>query len=900
MNVKRFCTLFLFILFFQTIFAGPGDLEVKLLNGKRKEMAAGSTSNVLIMLTNHADTLREVQIKLNTPDSSWRQVANYTPTQIEKNSVINKIISIHIPENIKSGDYSVELLVYDPTMNQPIERVNIPISVLPKYEIRVDKLKAPGYLFSGDTLSVKFLIRNLSNLEVRVSAKIMNDKKPEIRNFRIPIDSADIVIVAISVPKSLNNYSQYNVNLSASILDKPETESSGSYTFDVIPSANEKFDGYNRLPVKISGILASDNRGAKRDYGSMFDIQGGGLFNETKNRRLEFHLRGPNREGNPTLGLNDEYSLSYNSPHTEIMLGDNNYRLSDLTESSRSGRGIGLKYNFGKLSVGSFFHLPRYYPEIKEIFSFFTGYKISDKIHFDAGYLTKINNDNKNINLMTLSGFISPFSWENMEFELATGQQLNLMTKAYRATVNINNSIFNSHVSYTHADPGFPGYISNSNYISSGFTAYLVKKVNLSMNYDLNRSNLALDTMYANAPYSKSLNAFIGYRMSPKNSMNFGVYINSLEDRTPKPLFNYKKYSGRITLLSKFRSITLNIQGEVGKILNFIEISNGDLTDFYNGNFSMKYTQSSSFSMNAFVNYQGGKQYQITGFQRFYYGGSLQVDLKKKTFVSIDYQNNYELKEYYRDRSLLSFQMHEQLNHNHEFQLSANYNLVKNSLNKKELSIQFRYTCMINVPLSKKNNIGSLKGKVINMGVDHVDGILLNLNGNIAMTDKNGNFEFPVVRVGTYILALDESNVGLNAIAGTPGPYRITIVPGKATRFELTLTRSARIVGRLVIKEDEKNSQKGYYPIKEDIENLIIEAANGTEIFRVLTGREGNFSFDDLRPGEWHIKIYPNGIPQGYQLQNDQFNFNLSAGKEEKLDVIVQKKSREIKLQKKF
>jgi hypothetical protein len=900
MNVERFCSLLLFTLFFQTVIAGPGDLEVKLLNGKKKEMAAGSTSNVLIMLTNHADTLREVQIKLNTPDSSWRQVANYTPTQIEKNSAINKIISIHIPDNIKSGDYSVELLVYDPTMNQPIGRVNIPIYVLPKYEISVDKLKAPGYLFSGDTLSVKFLIQNLSNLEVKVSAKIMNDKNPEIRNFRIPKDSAYIVNVAISVPKSLNNYSQYNVNLSVIILDKPETESSGSYTFDVIPSANEKFDGYNRLPVKISGILVSDNQGVKRDYGSMFDIQGGGLFNETKNRRLEFHLRGPNREGNPILGLNDEYSLSYNSPHTEIMLGDNNYRLSDLTESSRSGRGIGLKYIFGKLSVGSFFHLPRYYPEIKEIFSFFTGYKISDKIHFDAGYLTKINTDNKNISLMTLSGFISPFSWENTEFELATGQQLNLMTKAYRATVNINNSIFSSHVSYTHADPGFPGYISNSSYISSGFTANLVKKVNLSMNYDLNRSNLALDTIYTNAPYSKSLNAFIGYKMSLMNSMNFGVYINSLEDRTPKPLFNYKKYTGRITLLSKFRRITLNIQGEVGKILNLLEISKGDLTDFYNGNFSMKYAHNSSFSMNAFVNYQGGRQYQITGFQRFYYGGSLQVDLKKKTFVSFDYQNNYELKEYYRDRSLLSFQMHEQLNRNHEFQLSANYNLVKNSLNKKELSIQFRYTCTINVPLSKKNDIGSLKGKVINLGVDHVDGILLNLNGNIAMTDKNGNFEFPVVRVGTYILAMDESNVGLNAIAGTQGPYRITIEPGKATQFELTLTRSARIVGRLVIKEDEKNSQKGYYPIKEDIENLIIEAANGTEIFRVLTGREGNFSFDDLRPGEWHIKIYQNGIPQGYQLQNDQFNFNLSAGQEEKLDVIVQKKSREIKLQKKF
>src|ERR1035437_898689 len=720
--LKAAAALFFLVLFVQSVLAGPGDMEVKLLNEKRKEMAAGSTSNVLVMITNHTDILKEVQFKLIIPDSSWRQVANYASTQIEKNTGINKIITIHIPENIKSGDYSLELDVFENPGNPPVGKVNIPIYVLPRYEIKVEKLKAPQYLFSGDTLRVKFLIRNLSNLEVRGSATIMNDKKPEIRNFRIPKDSSIIEKVSLSVPKSISNYSQYNVNLTASISDKPETESSAAYLFDVIPSGNEKFDGYNRLPVKISGIAVSDNRGVQRAFGSMFDISGGGILNETKNRRLEFHLRGPDRGGNPILGLNDEYSLTYNSSRTEILLGDNNYRLSDLTESSRSGRGINLRHTFGKLTVGSFFHIPRYYPEIKQIFSIYTNFKISEKLKFDAGYLTKVNINNKNSNLLTISGFINPFSWVNTEFELATGQYLNKTTKAYRAIFNINKSFFNSHFIMTRADLGFPGYVSNSSYISSGITFNLKKNLNLSMNYDLNRSSLALDTMYSNAPYSKSLNVFTSYRMSSKNSLSFGVYINDLEDKAPKPLFNYKKYTGRFSLQSKFRRINLNIQGEVGKILNLLEVKNGDLTQFYNANFSLKYTLNASFSINGFVNYQGGKQYLITGFQRFYYGGSLQLELKKKTYFSFDYQNNYELKEYFRDRSLLSFQLHQQLNRNHEFQLSTNYNLVKNSLNKKELSIQFRYVCTINVPLSKKKDVGRLTGKIMNkeIGRAHV------------------------------------------------------------------------------------------------------------------------------------------------------------------------------------
>jgi hypothetical protein len=898
--LKVAAALLFFLFFVQSALAGPGDLEIRLLNEKRKEMAAGSTSNVLILLINNSATIKEVKLKLNTPDNSWRQVTDYSSTLIEKNSVLNKIISIHIPENTRAGDYFIELEAFEKPGDQSFGKVNIPIYVQPRYEIRVDKLKAPRYLFSGDTIGAKYLISNLSNLEVKVTANIISGKQLEVRNFRIPMDSSILTNVSVSIPKNLSNYTQQNITLSAFIADKPETESSGSYSFDIIPSGNVKFDGYNRMPVKVTGILATTNRKGKRDYGTMFDIRGGGLLSETKNRKLEFHFRGPDRGGNPILGLNDEYYLNYSTPRTEVFLGDNNFRLSDLTESSRSGRGIRLQYNFDKLSVGSFFHLPRYYPEIKQIFSFYSKYKINEKIWIDAGYLNKLNIENNYAHLLTLSGFIKPFSWGNTEFELATGLKQDQITKAFRTALNINYSIINSHFSFTLADPDFPGYFSNSMYISSGITANLKKKLSLSMNYDLNRSNLALDTLYSNAPYSKNINILTSYRMNPKNSVSFGVFLIGQEDRAEKPLFNYNKYIGRLSLQSKFWRFNLNIQGELGKIANFLETKNGDITDFYNGSFSLKYAFNESLSASGFLNYQGGQQYLITGFHRFYYGGSLQASLKKKMYVSLDYQNNYELKEYFRERSLLSLQMHHQLNPNHEFELSTNYNLVKNSLDKKELSIQFRYTYTINLPLSKKKNIGSLTGKVTNFGVGLVEGIIFNLNGNITMTDKNGNFEFPMVKTGTYILTMDESNVGLNTIAGTPGPYRVTIESGRETRFEISLTQSARIQGSLVIQEDQKSGQKGYFPVKEEIDKLIIEASSGTETFRILTQRDGSFSFDDLRPGNWHIKIYPNGIPQGYQLESDQFNFNLSPGKEENLDVIIFKKSREVKFQKMF
>lgn len=897
---KAVMALFIFTFIVQSVLSNNSDLEIRLLNEKRKEVTAGFNSNVLIMFTNHANTEKEFQLKFNTPDNSWIQIADYSSIIIEKNSSLNKIIGIHIPKNAKVGNYSIELEAFEKPDNKSFGKVNIPIYVKPRYGIRVDKLKAPRYLFSGDTTSVRFLIQNLSNLDVGTTATIVNGRDAKISYINIQKDSAVIIKIPVSIPKEIRNYTQYNVSIISSINENPETVSSTSYCFDIFPSGNVKFDGYNRFPIMVSGIYATSNRFGNRDFSTMYDIRGDGFLSEDKNRRLDFHLRGPDRSGNPLFGLNDEYYLTYSSRRTELSLGDNNYRLSDLTESSRNGRGVKFQYNLEKLSFGSYMNIPRYYPEIKLVYSFYTNYRLNQNLNLSFGFLSKTDTMGKGTRLITFSGSIKRLLWGMTEFELAAGQRQNEISKAYKVSYNFNRANIASYFSYTNADPKFPGFISNSVRISSGINANLKKKLTLSLNYNLNNSNLALDTLYANAPISKSLNFVTGYRINSNNSVNLGAFSMGFKDKAPKPLFNYNKYYGRIALQSKYKRLNVNIQGELGKIEDFLEIKNGELTDFYNGYLTMNYTFNQLFSANGFVNYQGGKKYLITGFDKFYYGSSIKANLKDKAYVSIDYNSNYELKDYYRDRSLLTLQMYYQLNKNHSFSFGTNYNLVKNSLDKKELGVQFRYTYTINAPLSKKKDVGSLIGKITNNGTEKAGGIILNLNGNVAMTDKEGNFKFTTAKVGTYILAIDESSLGLNTIAEIPGPYRVTIEPGKVTRFELALTKAAKINGSLVVQEDEMSGKKGYYPVKEEIEKLIIEASCGSETFRILTATDGTFCFSDLRPGIWHVKVYHSGIPQGYQLMNDQFNINLSSGKEEKLDVIIRKKTRQIKFQKNY
>ena len=284
---------------------------------------------------------------------------DYSSIRIEKNSSVSKIISLKVPENTTAGDYSIGWEAFEKPGNELIGKVDIPIRVMPYYEIRVVKQNVPGYLLSGDTLGVAFLIQNLSNTDVSVTATIINGQKPENRRLNIPKDSSMLTNVSVYTAKNLDSYSHQSVTLSAVVTGKPDISSIGTYWFDIIPSQEVKFDGYNRLPVKISGVFATSNRIDKRYYAFLYDIRGGGLLREDENKRLDFHFRGPDRRGDPILGTNDEYNMSYRTQKMGIYLGDHNYNLSDLTESSRIGRGVKLNYNLAKLSVGTFFHVDR-------------------------------------------------------------------------------------------------------------------------------------------------------------------------------------------------------------------------------------------------------------------------------------------------------------------------------------------------------------------------------------------------------------------------------------------------------------------------------------------------------------------------------------------------------------
>lgn len=892
--------IFVFYLLFSFVaFAGNEEMQILQANTDTIKIEPGSTSNIVVKLVNNTETDKNFQLKIHSPQG-WKCLTNFGAVTVEKTNSRIKILSIYIPEFTKAGYYEINIDAYNELDNAKIGAVTIPVYVLPKYEILINEFPAPVYVVSGDSLSVKFMVKNLSNVEVGIKTNLKSEKISERQTFTLAPDSFIIVNRTIATTKNLLQNQKQNISFEASIDNKPETQKNQYHYFDVISSNKIKFDAYNRFPVKISPLFITNNRNGNREYAFMFDASGMGVLNEEKGTSLEFHFRGPDRKGESLLGIYDEYYAKYKSPHSNVTIGDNNYGLSYLTEFSRYGRGAGYKHTFKKLQIEGFINYPRFYPKTKRVILFNTNYTTEKKYEFNAGYLNKQFATDATAHLLTLSGKASPYKWIDLELEYAMGLLNSDFSQAYKTVVKTRYKFFSVFFNYTMAEQDFPGYFSNSEYLGTGASAQISKKINVNFNYNFNHNNIALDTLFNNAPFSENLSFSTNYSINSTTGASVTLQQREREDRMEPKKFHYNEKTIRFSLSKKINQLGINIQGETGKTTNYLEIKQGEITAMDRANLTLNYKVNNRIFLNGFVTYNNRKLYSANDNMNWYYGCSANASFGEKVLVTFDYQNNYEIEEYYRDRSIFSLNTNYKINRNNEISISGRYNLARNTLDKRELEVMVKYAYTINVRVSKKKDLGTLKGKVINNGVDNIEGIRFTMGGNIAISDKNGLFSFPVVKKGIQYLMANYSSAGLHVIAEIPGPYKLDIIPGADNYFEITLTKSAKISGNIVVKDDENKGEKGFVAVKVKLNKLIIEAKKGDEVYRVLTDNNGNFSFEGLRPGIWSVQVYKNGIPKEYELLTEFFNVNLVPGQNATIEVNIQEKQRRIKFQEKF
>ncbi|UIO97144.1 hypothetical protein LYZ41_03455 [Elizabethkingia miricola] len=172
------------------------------------------------------------------------------------------------------------------------------------------------------------------------------------------------------------------------------------------------------------------------------------------------------------------------------------------------------------------------------------------------------------------------------------------------------------------------------------------------------------------------------------------------------------------------------------------------------------------------------------------------------------------------------------------------------------------------------------------------------LGTHLSVTDKDGNFSFKNIVPGDYFLEIDRSTTDMDNISDINLPAAVSLT-NKENIFNFGLTGASSIRGHVRLNEIDKDSQ----PVSESLkpekkgESIIIEASSGDQVYRKMCAIGEDFSFTYLRPGEWTVKLYRNGLNKRYKIASDNFRFTLKASGTKEININITKQQTEVRYQ---
>ncbi|UTX46959.1 hypothetical protein KIK00_13470 [Chryseobacterium sp. MA9] len=900
----RTWTLFIIILLFPIFIFS--QQQSNRLSSKKDSILPGMSTSIPFTLENNSGENRIYDISVSTSSSSITPILAKGEFQIAPHETSAYLVPLRIATETSQGNYSVTLNITDRSNGISFTKTS-KITVSGNRNISLTALNSPEFVRAGEIIRVAFLLKNNGNIreDIRLESKnaILDNETSLVLE---PNESKIITIHKITNPELRQNEFQ-NLNLSVYTKDNLKENQSVYVSTQVISVKPSENDIYHRLPVALSlSFIGMQNMGVYND-GFQGEIYGKGTLDKDNKNQIEFRAVTHNPVDLNTFTQYEEYFVNYKRDNFFIHLGDKTYSSSYLTEFARYGRGAEIRYDFNKVSLGGFYNHPRFFRDIKDEFNIYSSFKIRKESELSVGYLYKTPRKEEirygdirldsDAHLPYTKGKFKISRNINISGELAYSKTKKTEGTAYMLQADAIFEKFNGSLMYVKASPEFAGYFTNTNTFNGNINYKISRKLSAFVNYTQDVKNFQRDTLFLAAPYRQYLQYGIQYKYRSDGSVILNSGYQKYQDRLEPRQFDYYERFFKVSIDQQLGMFQVNIEGQFGKTDNYLTGFSGN-SSFYSTNLSF---QKFRTYFNIFGSYAISSRYQLQNQKQLYYGARIYSRFSDKTTLSIFYQNNYMPEEYFKDRNLFELLFHQQLFPGNEIDLSGRYSLQRGEIGDKDFIFSMRYTWRPNIPVQKTAEYISLSGNVSNLGIKKTEGIRLMLGSYLSVTDQEGNYSFKNVIPGSYFLEIDRSTTEINDIPTLAFPAALSL-SNKENIFNFGLTTAANIQGHIQFVETEEKDHTGFTELlakkeKKKKESIIIETTGKDQTYRKICFIGEGFDFTYLRPGDWTVKVYRNGLDKRYKVSNDKFQFTLNPSETKKLNIHIVKQPIEIKYQ---
>jgi hypothetical protein len=603
-----------------------------------------------------------------------------------------------------------------------------------------------------------------------------------------------------------------------------------------------------------------------------------------------------------------------------VRIGDQSYDLSRLTSAWSYGRGLGIEYNPHKkrISFGGHYVESRWgKPEEKES-GYYIGYQINDVLSARTNFLRK-DKDAYDIfplirdDIWSFQTEYKPRKELKLEMEYAYSNSDNRKEgdiEDYAYYLNISGRLCqksNYNFYITHAEPDYYGNYHDSEYIYGNFSFPLPFLTRGYISYRQWERNLDRRMDRGSAPFEKQWE--IGINRDISRNWYMSLFYDDLfrEEKLIPP--DYKYDEDGITL-------RLGRKGEKSNLLFDIRTADHKdcLTGYsrrgwnYGAFFTYKPTEKNYFSLH--VGFGDDKALRGSYLLRKSNNLDFIASWNPDPDLNLDFwytKYNFDSDNSESDSYNCSF--HYSLPNKHRIGVQVCH--YTGDLREDETSYMLTYTIPLGIPICKKKNVGSIKGIVYDAESPDkkgISGVILRVNGKTAVTNSKGEYIFPSAVPGSYQIYVDRSSIGLDKITEQKLPITVEVKVGKSSNVDIGVVRSCNVFGKVIVIPGNNNENNGNGGVvigepggkngkkePEPLANVLVELTNGEEVMRRTTNQKGEFLFDNVRPGSWHIKVYDHNLPSYHYLETPEQDITLKPGQNKEITIRVLPKIRQIK-----
>jgi hypothetical protein len=918
------------LLLFSSSFAevkGPG-VQVKAIYQQPEQTEPGRIVSTSFLVSNHSGSEEEFLEELELPPGWQKIVTSQLPIQLEPEEDQVSVVAFLVPVTSPPGLYPICYSLKSLKDQGIVASDTMPLVVLPVEKLELSAEAKPERVLAGESYLIELCLVNRGNYKVELTLQVKSTSPSPLQ-----MESAQLTLEP-GESRTINLEEKTNQGIKQRIRQileiKAESTRPDSHFVPVtrtvsvviIPRVTERVDLRNKIPGRLGLVYA----GGEGKGNFQIEFAGCGSVDKSGKRKIDFLFRGPDLQEKNRWGRRDEIRFSYLTRQWDLHLGDRGYHLSPLTDRQSYGRGAEANLRTGKFTVGSFFLKSRWGDVRKSKVASYVSYKPYAKLNLKGNFL--IQGMNQLFSFQDYEARIYSLQTafktkKEMQLELECGLSQSVKERksndlAFRIdwTGHLHNQIDYS-LERIFAGSKYLGYLTDTDYKSAmlGFPIYRELRGNLL--YHDYANNLDVDSTKGTANREKTLQAGVSYCLSAGTQVSVDYKNLTKTDCVLPADFNYEESTIRLRMTEMKSKFSLSTDIERGRFEDKIKFAKSNSLERYSlyANFNPNYKSSYNFYVRiGHTSFTGNpertKSFGLSGFWYF----------RKVLSLNLNYR--------WDDSALNNRPEQNSISSIFTYTFSGNRTLTFKSQwsdfnmgDGKAFAFWAMYNLPLEIPLSKNTGQGTLKGRVCyeeESNKTPLSRVILTTQGTMAITDEEGEFIFPSLEPGICFLQTDRSSIGLDRVPTEKLPLLIEIKTKKTTEIEIAVVRSGRIFGRVKaffpvadtisggVKRSSSDSliwsdpegKEGFEKenIIRRIGNTLVELYDEKETLRQVTDQNGWFSFEDLRPGRWALRVHTDNLPDLYFLEQKELCFELKPGEEKEIEVRVLPRLRPIQI----